>query len=169
MKIISVVGYSNSGKTTVIEHLVPLLKKEGYSVGTLKNIHCTSYDPDQEGTDTWRHKEAGADVTVGYGQYSTDIMIQKRMDIDELLTMFNFDILLLEGVRDLAVPRIITAKSPGELKHFMNDQVMAISGVVANELKEWHGYPVINVLSEDKKIVEMITAHPMKDKQLNYK
>jgi molybdopterin synthase catalytic subunit len=62
MKIISVVGYKKTGKTTLVEQLVCALKKHG-SVGTIKHLHeHTINTPD---TDTWKHAKAGADVVVG--------------------------------------------------------------------------------------------------------
>jgi len=62
MKIISVVGYKKTGKTTLVESLVRALKKHG-SVGTIKNLpeHTIS----THDTDTWKHAKAGADVVVG--------------------------------------------------------------------------------------------------------
>ncbi len=62
MKIISVVGYKKTGKTTLAESLVRALKKHG-SVGTIKHLHeHTINTPD---TDTWKHAKAGADVVIG--------------------------------------------------------------------------------------------------------
>ena len=61
--IISIVGKSNSGKTTLIENLIPELTKRGYRVATIKhNVH--GFDIDHEGKDSWRHKKAGAFATV---------------------------------------------------------------------------------------------------------
>ncbi|MFA4957325.1 MAG: molybdopterin synthase [Candidatus Methanoperedens sp.] len=62
MKIISVVGYKKTGKTTLVEKLVRALKKHG-SVGTIKHLQKhTINTPD---TDTWKHTKAGADVVIG--------------------------------------------------------------------------------------------------------
>jgi molybdopterin-guanine dinucleotide biosynthesis protein MobB len=61
--IVSIVGRSNSGKTTLIEKLIIELRRRGYRVGTIKhNSH--GFDIDHEGKDSWRHKKAGAQVTV---------------------------------------------------------------------------------------------------------
>ena len=57
--IISIVGKSDSGKTTLIEKLVPVLTKRGYRVATVKHdVH--GFEVDREGKDSWRHKQAGA-------------------------------------------------------------------------------------------------------------
>ena len=61
--IVSIVGRSNTGKTTLIEKLIPELRRRGYRVATIKhNIH--GFDIDHEGKDSWRHKKAGARLTV---------------------------------------------------------------------------------------------------------
>ena len=61
--ILSIVSKKNCGKTTLLEKLIPELKRRGYRVGTLKHdIH--GFDIDHEGKDTFRHKAAGADVVA---------------------------------------------------------------------------------------------------------
>lgn len=61
--MISVIGYSNAGKTTLIEKLVPALKKKGFRVGTIKHsVHSSRFD--MNGKDSWRFYEAGADTVV---------------------------------------------------------------------------------------------------------
>jgi len=61
--IISIAGKSGSGKTTLIEKIIPELKKRGYKVGTVKHAYH-GFDLDQKGKDSWRHKEAGADMVI---------------------------------------------------------------------------------------------------------
>jgi molybdopterin-guanine dinucleotide biosynthesis protein B len=55
--IVSIVGKSNAGKTTLLERLVPELKARGYRIGTIKHVHV--FEIDHEGKDSWRHKQAG--------------------------------------------------------------------------------------------------------------
>ena len=61
--IISIVGKSDSGKTTLIEKIIPELNKRGYRVATVKHdVH--GFDIDIEGKDSWRHKNSGAHTVV---------------------------------------------------------------------------------------------------------
>ena len=60
---LAVIGYSNSGKTTLVEALVPALKARGYRVGTVKHTHH-SPEFDQTGKDSCRHFAAGADTAL---------------------------------------------------------------------------------------------------------
>ena len=61
--MISIVGKSQSGKTTLIEKLIRELKKRGYKIGTVKHAYH-AFDMDKEGKDSWRHKAAGADTVI---------------------------------------------------------------------------------------------------------
>lgn len=59
MKIYGIVGWKNSGKTTLVEQLVIEITGRGFSVSTVKHAHHT-FDVDQEGKDSFRHRSAGA-------------------------------------------------------------------------------------------------------------
>src|SRR5437773_10405425 len=61
--ILCFVGRSNSGKTTLIERLIPELVKEGYRLATIKHAGH-GFNMDTEGKDSWRHKQAGAKTVV---------------------------------------------------------------------------------------------------------
>jgi molybdopterin-guanine dinucleotide biosynthesis protein B len=59
MRVIGLAGWSGAGKTTLIVKLLPALKQRGFTVSTLKHAHH-SFDVDQPGKDSFRHREAGA-------------------------------------------------------------------------------------------------------------
>ncbi len=59
MKTIGFIGYSNTGKTTLIEKLIPLLRARGLRVSTVKNAHH-GFDMDRPGKDSYRYREAGS-------------------------------------------------------------------------------------------------------------
>ncbi|MEK6558347.1 MAG: molybdopterin-guanine dinucleotide biosynthesis protein B, partial [Candidatus Margulisiibacteriota bacterium] len=61
--ILSIAGHSNSGKTTLIERLIPELSRLGYRVGTIKH-DAHNFVMDHEGKDTWRMSQAGAQTVV---------------------------------------------------------------------------------------------------------
>ncbi|ABZ84561.1 molybdopterin-guanine dinucleotide biosynthesis protein b [Heliomicrobium modesticaldum Ice1] len=99
--VLSIVGTSDSGKTTLLEKLLPELKGRGYRVATIKHdVH--GFDIDKPGKDTWRHAQAGADVVV---IASTDkvAMIEKtkrELSLDEVISrIVDVDIILTEGYK----------------------------------------------------------------------
>ena len=58
-KLFGIIGWKNSGKTTMTERLVRNLTGRGYRIATVKHAHH-DFDIDQEGKDSWRHRKAGA-------------------------------------------------------------------------------------------------------------
>ncbi len=62
-QIICIVGRSQSGKTTLIEKLIPVLKNRGHRIGTIKHSQHI-FDFDKSGKDSWRHKDAGAETVI---------------------------------------------------------------------------------------------------------
>ena len=61
--LLFVAGKSGSGKTTILERLIPELKDRGLKVGTIKHHHG-DFTMDIPGKDSWRHKMAGAEKTI---------------------------------------------------------------------------------------------------------
>ena len=92
-----IVGSSNSGKTTLIERLIPMLRRRGLRVGTVKHAH-QGFEMDHPGKDSWRHARAGADAVAivsptraawlvqTAGELTTQGLIERmRADIDLVL------------------------------------------------------------------------------------
>ncbi|MEW6526238.1 MAG: molybdopterin-guanine dinucleotide biosynthesis protein B [Spirochaetota bacterium] len=107
--VISIVGRSGTGKTTLLEKLVNELVKRGWRVGTIKHdVH--GFTIDHEGKDSWRHKKAGAAITVISSPFSVAVMKDTDHDaeIDELVTKYfeDVDIVLTEGYKRSKKPKI---------------------------------------------------------------
>jgi molybdopterin-guanine dinucleotide biosynthesis protein B len=107
--IISIVGKSDSGKTTLIEKLVPELKRRGYRIATVKHdIH--GFEVDREGKDSWRHKQAGAHTVV----ISSPKKVALIRDVENDLTLEKIrekliqdvDLILSEGYKRDVQPKI---------------------------------------------------------------
>jgi len=116
--IVSIVGRSNTGKTTLIEKLIPELIRRGYRVATIKhNVH--GFEIDHEGKDSWRHKMAGAQVTVIASPLRVAVVEDVNRDyaLAELRDRYirDVDIVLSEGYKKNPHPKIEVFRS--ELKH----------------------------------------------------
>lgn len=133
--IVSIVGKSNSGKTTLVEKLIPELIKRGYKVATIKhNKH--GFDIDHEGKDSWRHKQAGAFATVI--ACPTRIALIEDIDRDHSLGEIRdkyikgADIIIAEGYKGNPFPKIEVFRS--ELKRELlcgkEDNLLAIASDV---------------------------------------
>lgn len=105
--LVAIVGNSNTGKTTLIEKLIPDLKQRGYTVGTLKHTHH-GFHLDKQGKDTWRHQAAGADTVVAVSPRR--IAIVKDSSLNSLEAALPYlddrDIVLAEGFKGGRCPKI---------------------------------------------------------------
>ena len=61
LPVVSIVGQGKSGKTTLIEKLIPEFKSRGYRVATVKHTH-QDLELDTPGKDSWRYAQAGSDA-----------------------------------------------------------------------------------------------------------
>jgi molybdopterin-guanine dinucleotide biosynthesis protein B len=107
--IISIVGKSDSGKTTLIEKLVPELTRRGYRVATVKHdVH--GFEVDQEGKDSWRHKRAGAHTVVISSPNKVALIrdVEKDSTLDEIRGKWvqDVDLLISEGYKKDVQPKI---------------------------------------------------------------
>jgi molybdopterin-guanine dinucleotide biosynthesis protein MobB len=107
--ILGFYGKHNSGKTMLIEKLIPELKGRGYSVAVVK--HATKTETiDTPGKDTHRYGEAGADIAVLSLKAETSVILKKAMELDEILELVknavNPDIILVEGFKKSGIPKI---------------------------------------------------------------
>ena len=62
--ILSIVGKSKSGKTTLVEKIIAELKRRNYRVATIKHHSHPGFEIDHPGKDSWRHAQAGSDHAV---------------------------------------------------------------------------------------------------------
>ncbi|MCX7911947.1 MAG: molybdopterin-guanine dinucleotide biosynthesis protein B [Dehalococcoidales bacterium] len=107
--IISVVGRSHSGKTTLLEKLIAELKNRGYRVAIVKHSHHAD-DLDTPAKDTWRFTKAGSELSA---INSLDhLAIYRRIDhyfdpreISDFI-LWDHDILLTEGFKSSPYPKI---------------------------------------------------------------
>ncbi len=110
MKTIGFIGYSNSGKTTLIEKLIPLLTARGLRVSAVKNAHH-GFDMDRPGKDSFRYREAGASQVLIATSQRWALLTetpQAPASLESLLAQLApCDVVLVEGFKSEGqVPRI---------------------------------------------------------------
>ena len=106
--LLFVAGKSGSGKTTILERLIPELKNKGLRVGTIKHHHG-EFDMDIPGKDSWRHKMAGAEKTIISSPNRIGIVMDADHDhTPEELAHFlsGMDIILVEGFKGEELPKL---------------------------------------------------------------
>jgi len=107
--IISIVGKSDSGKTTLIEKLVPELTRRGYRIATVKHdLH--GFEVDREGKDSWRHKQAGAHTVVIASPNKVALIrdVERDLTLEEIREKLiqDVDLILSEGYKKDVQPKI---------------------------------------------------------------
>ena len=115
MKVFSVFGITKSGKTTTIDHIIRELVGRGYTVGSLKDIHFEKFAIDTPGTNTDRHRQAGADPVIARGIKETDILFGSHLSLGQILGFYRQDYAVLEGICEECIPAIVTGHSIAEL------------------------------------------------------
>lgn len=116
---VSIVGRSNSGKTTLLEKVVGELKQRGYRLATIKHS-AHDFELDHPGKDSWRHAKAGSDTVVVSSPRKMALIkrVARDTSLPELLHLIgsDFDFVLVEGFKNSSLPKIeVHRKGKGEL------------------------------------------------------
>ena len=112
--IVSFVGRSNSGKTTLIERVIPELVRAGYRVATVKHAGH-GFDLDTEGKDSWRHKGAGASsvIVMSRGSLAMFADVPEEMKVEEIRDRFldaSYDLIIAEGWKSEGYLKIVVIR-----------------------------------------------------------
>lgn len=159
MKICTVVGVRKSGKTTTVIGLITELKRRGYRVGTVKSVFCPSFTIDTDGSNSRRHREAGADIVCVKGKQEMDILLPPNAD-GNFYENLPVDYLILEGEYELCVPRIICAHKEEEIEERITEDTVAAAGRIAQKLKNWGNLPVYHSLEQTEELADLVENLP---------
>ena len=136
--ILAVSGVKNSGKTTLIAGLLPRLRAFGWKVATIKH-DGHDFEPDVPGTDTYRHRQAGAYGTAIFS--GTRLMVIKEAAVTERELFAAFpeaDLILLEGLKHSPYPKIEIVRE-GNSKKIVCDPETLLG--IATDRKDTGGFP----------------------------
>jgi molybdopterin-guanine dinucleotide biosynthesis adapter protein len=142
--VVSIVGKSDSGKTTVVENLVRELTARGWRVATVKH-HIHEVDIDVPGKDSWRHARAGAVTTMisSPTQFAVVRKVDEERTLDELAQAAEgCDILLTEGFKRAGNVRIEVSRR-GRSDEIISEPSQLHALVTDNEDLEVPGVPLI--------------------------
>ena len=165
MPIVSIVGKSDSGKTTLIEKLVPELIRRGYRVATVKHdIH--GFEVDREGKDSWRHKKAGAHTVVISSPAKLALIreVDHDAELAELRDKYiqDVDLILSEGFKRNPHPKIEVSRKAmhRELLCTREDNLLAIAADQSFDM----GVPCFD-LNDAKGLADLIEEKILKGKK----
>lgn len=123
-KLVFVSGRSGSGKTALIERLIPPLLKEGIRVGTIKHAHG-GFEMDHRGKDSFRHTEAGAKAVAVVAPKKTALLIQTEQEtsLAEAVAQMapHADLILVEGYKEYRGRKILLEPAAGDTVRINHD------------------------------------------------
>ena len=146
--VVAVSGVKNSGKTTLIEGLLPLLCAKGLKVAVIKH-DGHDFSPDVPGTDTFRHLRAGACGTAVFSAHKWMACKQEPTDENALMALFpDADLILLEGFKHSPWPKLELVRAgnsqesvcdPATLLGLVTDLPLELPGVPVFASGDWEG------------------------------
>lgn len=152
-KILAISGKKNSGKTTLIEKLIPILSGRGIRTAIVKH-DGHSFDADVKGKDTYRFFHAGACGTAIFD--SQKYMVVKKESVSEEFLMKFFadaDLLILEGFKWTDWPKFEIVRKGISETHICKEE--SIIGILSDFGYSVRGIPSYN-LNDTQKIADII-------------
>jgi len=175
--IISIVGISNSGKTTLLEGLIIELKQRGYRVAVIKHA-SNDFEFDKAGKDSWRLSRAGSEVVAISSPHKLAVIKQVEHDLSphELLRFIdgNYDLILTEGFKQsnnlkievhrkkkgselLCSPKQLLAVVTDELldvdvPQLTRDEIPKLADLIEDKLRVWQKEDTVDLLVNEAHI-----------------
>jgi len=160
MKVFGFAGWSGSGKTTLIEKLIPRFTGAGLRVSLVKHAHHT-FDVDQPGKDSYRHRHAGAQEVLVTSSRRWVLMHELRgthePGLDSQLERLSpCDLVIVEGFKHAPIPKLeVWRSATGEpLLHPQDSHIVA----VASDSRVETRLPVLD-LNDDAAIAAFVLKH----------
>jgi molybdopterin-guanine dinucleotide biosynthesis protein MobB len=148
--VLGFAAYSGTGKTTLLEKLLPLMKLQGIRVAMIKQTHH-DFDIDKPGKDSFRLRKAGAGQMLIASDKRCALMTEfdetKDQDLNSLLARLDLnavDLVLVEGFRHLSFPKIeLHRPSIGKPLIFPNDD--SVIAIATDDFIDTGSLPMLNI------------------------
>lgn len=159
-------GPSNSGKTTAIVKVANILSQT-YKLAIVKHDPSDKAVFDKEGKDSWKFSQTGAEVVVASPSRTTYFSKQPR-DIEGIIAMLGaFDILLVEGLKTLPLPRISVFRNQLDPSYFDVSDALAVDETVRLEEYDIPAHLAILDLNDPEALCAWILAHAVEIRREN--
>ena len=164
MNVVGIAGYSNSGKTTLVERLIPALRARGQRVSVVKHAHH-KFDIDHVGKDTWRHRAAGAFEVVVASDARLALMREfeqpAQLTVHQLIAELyeGVDWVLVEGFKQSDLQKIeVWRASTGQPARYVDDDfIVAIATDSPGQLPQATLRPVLD-LNDPEAVAQWLIA-----------
>lgn len=161
-RIFGITGWKNSGKTTLTERLVVEFTRRGWRVSTIKHAHH-AFDIDKEGSDSFRHRAAGAsEVAIVSGNrwaLMHELRGEHEPQLDEILARIApCDLVLIEGYKRENHPKIEVRRRDAKDTAPLAAGDAGIVAIAADHATDAAGLPLFN-LDDAAAIADFIEAY----------
>ncbi len=151
-------GPSNSGKTTLVEKIAQMLIKER-KVAIIKNDPKDKAQFDVEGKDSYKFSRTGAEVVIT-SPTRTTYFSQREKTLEDIVAMISdFDILLVEGLKTLPLPRIAIFRNEIDESYFECSEAIAIDETIDKTQYVIPDHIDMLDLNDPVQIIEWINEH----------
>lgn len=128
--IIQIVGYKNTGKTTLTAALIRHFSSMGLKVAAIKHDGHDHFEMDQEGTDSYQFGESGASAVVVMSEKRTAIMERQATKLEDMLSYLSgYDWIVIEGFKDASYPKFVMVREKKDLT--LVDQLKGVVGMIS--------------------------------------
>uniref|UniRef100_A0A7C3VCJ0 Molybdopterin-guanine dinucleotide biosynthesis protein B n=1 Tax=Archaeoglobus fulgidus TaxID=2234 RepID=A0A7C3VCJ0_ARCFL len=129
--LISIVGTSDSGKTTLITRIIPILMEKGLRVAVVKRHAHGDFEIDKEGKDSWKIFKSGADVVIASPvklAFIRRVSDEEGNNLDWICRRYlsDYDLIITEGFSKAGKDRIVVVKKPEEVERFKQGRILAV-------------------------------------------
>ncbi|WP_456330465.1 molybdopterin-guanine dinucleotide biosynthesis protein B [Archaeoglobus sp.] len=129
--LLSIVGTSDSGKTTLITRIMPILKEKGLKVAVVKRHAHGDFEIDKKGKDSWKIYNSGADVVIASPvklAFIRRVSEEEGNNLDWIYEGYlsDYDLVITEGFSKAGKERIVVVKKPEEVEHFKQGRILAV-------------------------------------------
>jgi molybdopterin-guanine dinucleotide biosynthesis protein B len=153
MRVFAISGYSGTGKTSLVEQIIKALSEQGYVVVTAKSsMHDAK---DIEGTDTWRHMQAGAKTSTLLGPHNDLKRNNRGENLQVLFAGTKADFLIVEGMKKSKIPKIWCIGDKEVDRDHIPESTKAVVGWASRDTLIDIGIPFLKS-SEIGKIIDII-------------
>ena len=148
MKIVGIVGWKNSGKTTIATKIINKLSSNNFRVASIKHAHH-EFDIDHENTDSFKHRLAGSSQVIVSSSKRwvkiSELNNSKEKTLDELINQLSeIDIVIVEGFKNENHPKIEIIKNDND--NYLFTQIKNIS-ILLNPIIPIASNNVLNFLN----------------------
>ena len=160
--VFGVTGWKNSGKTTLATRLIGELTRRGLVVSTVKHAHH-AFDIDKPGTDSHRHREAGASEVMIVSDHRWALMHELREEVEPpmiqaLERITPCDLILVEGYKREKHPKIEVRRRGSTKSGLLAPDDPTIVAIAADHKTSANGLPLFG-LDDVSEIADFIVAH----------